>query len=203
MRPSPFSPLCNYTLHSYPCYPRPPGNLTAWEHDILDFLSHTGAAAYFQITTGSKQKHKLNTLNRAGLIYKYKLIGEYKLNIAASRPYNDIREILKSLVFAQLVIKLKNLDPNLQIFPGTFPVHAEIIFNSKTFPIIVTRAGDNLSILPSMVSNLDRVIIISETFDLTFNKIHIPARIALDKDLINSPSMFFHLPDGRNECVQI
>ncbi|HBK69349.1 MAG TPA: hypothetical protein DDZ91_11960 [Firmicutes bacterium] len=193
---SPFSTLKQYDLIAYPCYPRPPGNLSLWEMETLSFLEDVGAATYFQITSGSKQKRKLDSLNRAGLMYKYQLKGERSINIAASRPYSDLKTLLKTLVFTQLVIKLKESFP-VQIIPGSNFIHAYLAFNAKTFPVIIIRYGDNVSMLPLLVRSLERLIIISEKLEPEFNKISVPARIVLDKDLMDS--LIFYLPDGSKE----
>jgi len=197
---SPFSTLKPYGLIAYPCYPRPPGNLSSWEIETLSFLQDVGAAAYFQITSGSKQRKKLDSLNRAGLVYKYQLQGERSINVSASRPYSDLKNLLKTLAFTQLVVKLKELFL-VQIFPGSNFIHAYIAFNNKTFPVIVIRHGDNISMLPFLTHSLDRLIIVSETIEPEFNKISIPARIVLDADLMNS-SLIFYLPDGRIDNIK-
>ncbi len=194
---SPFSVRQNYKLVSYPCTPRPPGNITSWEEDILNFLSSVGAAAYFQIAPGSKQRKKLDSLYRSGLIYKYQLQGERNINIASSKPYGDLKELLKSLAFTQLVLTLKTTFPELQIIPGSNHIYANIILNQNSYPVIILRQDDNISALPFLINSLDRVIIVSESFYPEFNLIKIPARIAIDTDLLLNPK--FYLPDGREE----
>lgn len=194
---SPFSTRRKYKLIPYPCYPRPPGNLTAWETEILSLLDDVGAGAYFQIAPKGKQRRKLDSLSRAGLIYKYQLQGERSINISASRPYQDLKTLLKALAFTQLVIKLKEVTP-VQVFPGSNFIHSHLLFNNKTFPVMIIRHGDNISMLPFLTKQLDKLIIVSETLYPEFNKITIPTRILLDNDLINS-NILFYLPDGRIE----
>jgi len=197
---SPFSTLQKYELISYPYYPRPPGNLTSWEEETLSLLEDVGAGAYFQIAPKSKQRRKLDSLYRAGLIYKYQLKGERSINISASKPYDNLKTLLKTLAFTQLVIKLKDFFP-VQVFPGSNLIHAYITFNTKTFPVIVVRHGDNISMLPFLTNSLDRLIIVSETLYPEFNNISVPVRIVLDSDLVNS-SLVFYLPDGRAESIK-
>lgn len=194
---SPFSTLQKYELVSYPYYPRPPGNLTSWEEETLSFLEDVGAGAYFQIAPKSKQRKKLDSLNRAGLVYKYQLKGERSINVSASRPYKDLKTLLKALAFTQLVIKLKEFYP-VQVFPGSNFIHAHVQFNNNTFPVIVLRSGDDISMLPFLVKPLDKLIILSEKLHPMFERITIPTRILLDNDLINS-NILFYLPDGRVE----
>lgn len=194
---SPFSTRRKYKLNSYPCYPRPPGNLTTWETEILSLLDDVGAGAYFQIAPKGKQRRKLDSLSRAGLIYKYQLQGERSINISASHPYQELKTLLKSLAFTQLVIKLKEVTP-VQVFPGSNFIHSHLLFNNKTFPVMIIRHGDNISMLPFLTKQLDKLIIVSETLYPEFNKITIPTRILLDNDLINS-NILFYLPDGRIE----
>lgn len=194
---SPFSTLQKYELISYPYYPRPPGNLTSWEEETLSLLEDVGAGAYFQIAPKSKQRRKLDSLYRAGLIYKYQLKGERSINISASKPYDNLKTLLKTLAFTQLAIKLKEIYP-VQVFPGSNFIHAHIQFNNNTFPVIVLRSGDDISMLPFLIKPLDKLIIVSEKLHPDFNKITIPTRILLDNDLINS-NILFYLPDGRVE----
>ena len=194
---SPFSTLKKYQLISYPYYPRPPGNLTNWEAETLSLLDDIGAGAYFQIAPKGKQRRKLDSLNRAGLVYKYQLKGERSINVSASRPYQDLKTLLKALAFTQLVIKLKEMFP-VQVLPGSNFIHAHIAFNNKSFPVIIIRHSDNTSMLPFLANSLDRLIIVSETLHPIFNKITIPTRILLDNDLIKS-NISFYLPDGRIE----
>ena len=194
---SPFSTLRRYELISYPYYLRPPGNLSPWETETLSLLENVGAGAYFQIAPKSKQRKKLDSLNRAGLVYKYQLKGERSINISASKPYDNLKTLLKALAFTQLVIKLKDFFP-VQVFSGSNFIHAYIVLGDKTFPVIVLRSGDDISLLPFLVKPLDRLIIVSEKLHPIFEKITIPTRILLDNDLINS-NILFYLPDGRVE----
>lgn len=194
---SPFSILQPYEFKAYPYYPQTPGNLTSWESETLNFLNSVGAAAYFQIAT-EKQKRKLDTLNRVGLIRKYQLTGEQSMNIAAARPYKDISTLLKSLAFTQLILSLREYF-EVKIYPGENHIHAYIDFNNKTFPVIIVRHGENISLLPLLTNKLERVIILAETYHPEFNKLTIPARIGLDNELLKS--LVFRLPDGTIEEV--
>ena len=197
---SPFSTLKKYELITYPYYPHPPGNLSPWEEETLSLLEDIGAATYFQIAPKSKQRKKLDSLYRTGLVYKYQLKGERSINISASRPYDNLKTLLKALAFAQLVIKLKDFYP-VQVFPGSNLIHAYIVFNNNSFPVIVLRSGDDISMLPFLIKPLDKLIILSEKLHPDFNKIAIPTRILLDNDLINS-NILFYLQEGRIEKQQ-
>jgi hypothetical protein len=68
--------------------------------------------------------------------------------------------------------------------------------NGNHFPVIVFRESDAIPPLP----DLDRLIIISETFRPEFKKIKSPARIALDQEIL-SPLLTFYLPDGSKEVL--
>lgn len=193
---SPFSSEQKYTLQTYPYTARVPGNLTPWEQETLYFLKQVGAAAYFQITYKSKQKHKLDALNRAGLLRKYQLQGKSPINVAATRKY-EIPELLKTLIFTQLVLRLKENFPDLTISPGDNLVHSVLTFNERNFPVIVLRQSDNLYFFPKE----ERMIIISETFHPSFSKINTPVRIALDEELLSEDSLIFHLPDGSRQVL--
>lgn len=194
---SPFSTKQNYTLISYPTYPRPPGCLTTWDRETLEFLSQVGAAAYFQAAEKGRHRQKLDALHRAGLCYKYQLQGERNINVATSHPYHDLKDILKSLAFTQLVKELKKLTP-LEIQPGESPIHAVIYMNNQSFPVMTIRSGDSLTLLPFITRNLSRLILISEEYYPEFSKINIPARIALDEILL-SGDFYFLTPDGTPE----
>jgi hypothetical protein len=192
---SPFSTLQKYTLIAYPYTSRLPGNLTPWEVEQLEFLNQVGAASYFQLMSRSKHKKKLNTLSRAGLIRKYKLEGQTPMLVAASQPYSNVVTLLKALVFTQLVLTMRQKF-EIEIQPGDMLLHAVLKINGNHFPVIVFRESDAIPPLP----DLDRLIIISETFRPEFKKIKSPARIALDQEIL-SPLLTFYLPDGSKEVL--
>jgi hypothetical protein len=190
---SPFSPLQNYKLKAYPFTPNPPGHLNDWEKHVLEFLSATKAATYFQLCDHTRQKKKLNAMSRAGLVHKYQLQGQRNINIVSSVGFDNLDKLLRTLVFTQLVLKLKPRD----ILPGSNHIHAHIVLNN-VFPVIVLRHGDDPGLVPFITNRLDRVIIISEVFYSEFNKIKTPCRICLDQHLMQS-GLSFYLPDKRTE----
>lgn len=194
---SQFSALQNYKLKAYPTNLRPPGNLTAWDKETLSFLSQVGAAAYFQIAPKGRHRQKLDALHRAGLCFKYQLQGEKKINVSASRYYDNVKDILKSLIFTQLI---KQFQIPLEVTPGEGIIHAVIYINTNPYPVIVLRHGEPISLLPFMARNYERLIIISEKYYPEFDKITVPIRVALDENLL-SDDFCFILPGGRTEKI--
>lgn len=191
-KPSIFSTLNPYKLKAFPYRQQTPGNITSWETDILELLKDVGAAAYYQIAT-ERQYKKLDTLNRVGLLRKYQLINGEQINIIASHPYEDTTTILKSLVFTQLIINLRQ-NNQIKIYPGDAFVHSFIDLNDKIFPVIITRHGENYSLLPLLTKEFKRLIILAEDYHPEFNNIIVPTRIGIDSELLNG--LIFRMPDG-------
>lgn len=185
---SPFSMFNNYSLYAYPCRPRPPCNISQWEQGVLDFIASSGAAAYFQICFGSKQKRKLNGLSRAGLAYRYRLDGQRSINVLASKPYDDVDSLLRSLVFSQFLLKIKQWRP--LALEGDGPVHAYVSISGSQYPVIVFRATDNPIILPLLAGRFKRLFVLAEKYDPEFNKIKTPVKIILDDDLLSDDPLF-------------
>lgn len=195
---SPFSTRQNYTLKTFFNDVRTPNNITTWERETLSFLSQVGAAAYFQLASNNKQRDKLEALGRAGLCQRYLLQGEKNIKIASSKLYKDQADLLKALAFTQLV---KQLSVPMEITPGEGIIHAVIHINDRSFPVAVLRHNDPVSLLPFMVRNYNRLIIISEDYHPEFDKITIPVRIALDEALLSN-DFHFLLPGGRREYLR-
>lgn len=192
---SPFSTLQNYKLKAYPFNPNPPGHLNDWEKHVLEFLSATKAATYFQLCDHTRQKKKLNAMSRAGLVHKYQLQGQRNINVVSSVGFDNLDRLLRTLVFTQLALKLKPKD----ILPGSNHIHAHIVLNN-IFPVLVLRHGDDPGMVPFITNRLERVIILSETFYPEFNKIKTPCRICLDQDLLQDELTFYY-PDGRRDAI--
>jgi hypothetical protein len=192
---SPFSIRQNYRLKIFYTDIRTPNNITAWERETLSFLSQVGAAAYFQLASNNKQRKKLEAMGRAGLCHRYILQGERKLKAASSRFYKDKNDLLRALAFTQFV---KQLSVPMEITPGEGIIHAVIHMNSQSFPVAVLRYNDPVSVLPSIVRNYNRLIIISEDYYPEFDKITIPVRIALDEILLSN-DFYFLCPGGKKE----
>lgn len=180
----------------------------------MDLINQTGAAAYFQLISNQlsisrqhKLTNKLDSLNKVGLARKYQLIGDSEINIISSLPYTEPIDILKAIIFTQLVLKLKTLDPNIEIYlPDEKFVHANIKFMNSIFSVIIIRHTDNISILPFITSSLEKTIIVSEILESEFNRIKTPARIILDEDLFSQNPLIqipFYLPDGSIEKLAI
>lgn len=190
---SPFSSMQSYELISYPYYSRPICSITPWERNTINFLDEVGAAAYFQITYKDKQKKKLNALNRAGIIRKYELKANRPMLIAA-RKEHTLPELLKSLIFAQFIIKFRE-HFGVVIYPGDGTIHAVISTQSKDFPVLILRGTE-----PTILPPLDNLIIISETFRPEFQDISKPTRIFLDNDLF-ADTLVTYSPDGQKEIL--
>lgn len=190
---SPFSSMQNYELISYPYYPKPICSITPWEEGIINFLDEVGAAAYFQITYKDKQKKKLNALNRAGIIRRYELKADRPMLIAARREHT-LSELLKSLIFAQFIIKFRERFETT-IYPGDDLIHSVISTHKKNFPVLILRGTESTAVPP-----LENLVIISETFRPEFKDITKPARIFLDNDLFTE-TLTTYLPDGQKEIL--
>jgi hypothetical protein len=195
---SPFSTRQNYTLKTFFNDVRTPNNITTWERETLSFLSQVGAAAYFQLASNNKQRDKLEALGRAGLCQRYLLQGEKNIKIASSKLYKEPSSLLRTLVFTQLV---KQLSVPMEVTPGEGIIHSVIHINDQSFPVAVLRHNDSVSLLPFMVRNYNRLIIISEDYHPEFDKITIPVRIALDEALLSN-DFHFLLPGGRREYLR-
>lgn len=192
MPKSPFSLTCSYRVTSYPFRPRAPGHLSERDRVIITTTKTFGATSFFQLQQLWPHLHKNKTRNtakalaRCGLLALHRLeCEEYRMNVCTPGYFPGLDSVLRSLAFFQLYLRLRRIDPHLRACQAAFPLTGVILMNGKEFPVVVARQGDNLALLPYQVQNLERLIIVAESFDPVFQKIPCNCRIAFDADLLN------------------
>lgn len=192
--PSPFSPLCEYKVTSYPYIPRAPGHLSGRDEAILSAVSTFGAAAFFQLqqlfpgVNRNKVRRTAKTLARCGLLALHRLeCEEYRINVCTPSYFPGLDSVLRSMAFFQLYLRLKEMDPNVRACPAPPPLTGAVLMNNKEFPVVVARRGDVLNLLPFYVQTkkLKRLVIVAEVYDPVFRKIPCPCRVAFDDDLLD------------------
>lgn len=199
---SPFS-LLNYykasTINDHIIEPRFP---TPREIMLLNILRSCGTAASFQLENlwpNKEGRRKLKKLARQRIIARYKLNGKHKLNVYSLNPYLDLETALRQMAFAQLYIKMRLVMPCSATL-GPEPFTGLINLYGKPYPVLVIRKGDAVSMLPSKLPNVPRLIVVAE--ELTKLNLDMDYRITTDRDLMDKPLyLAFRLPDGSQEKV--
>lgn len=192
--PSPFSPLCGYKATSYPFIPRAPGNLSERDEIIISAVKTFGAAAFFQLqqlfpgVNRNKVRHTAKTLARCGLLALHRLeCEEYRINVCTPGYFPGLDNVLRSMAFFQLYLRLKEIDPNIRAYLTPPPLTGAVLLHKKEFPVVVARQGDSLNLLPFYVQNqkCERLVIVAEAYDPVFKKIPCPCRVAFDDGLLD------------------
>lgn len=211
---SPFSLCCNYNFESFP----PEKNkyvdnkrleLSTQEQMAVTIINAVGAVASFQLEdlcwSKNTCRQKLKILSRLGVINRHKLAGTYTLNVYTPGKFPGLDKTLRLLALAQLYTRMFKLQP-CSFMRADRPLDAYIKFLNVVFPVMVIRLNDSIKNLPLLVKalNLDRLIIVSDSFRPEFRSLDKRVRIAVDSDLISEPLFnAFLLPDGNRDWAKI
>lgn len=169
---SPFSHLCGYSVTQFARAQRGQMNLSPRDQTLICRIRLAGAAAFFQICERKRDRNKLKTLGRVGVLNLYRLEGQYRMNVASWEPLS-LDQLLRSLVLAQFLLL------SGAVFNGQ-----QVIFNGRAHELIIVRHGDAVP-----VERLERAnccLILAEEYAGWFDHIPSPAKILLDEDLISN-----------------
>jgi len=211
---SPFSSLCNYSIiYGAPVEPMA-ANLTDREKVAVEILENCGVAAGFQLESlwpPKKGGRALKRLARFGVVWRHRLEGEYTLNIytmPGSQPSAD--ECIRRMAIAELYRKAREVKP-ASIKPAEPPLAGILELGGAEFPLLVVRRGDGTRLLPQLLKNLPRLLVVAELsvpfssgaqrieqvfFQFPFLRecgMRIPLRVTTDERLMELPfsSLFF------------
>ena len=198
---SPFSLLNYYKVGTINDRIVEPYSPTPREIILLNILKSCSTVAGFQLETlwpSKEGRRRLKKLARQGIIARYKLNGKHKLNVYSLSPNLDIETALRQMAFAQLYIKMRLVMPCSATL-GPEPFTGLINLYGKPYPVLVIRKGDAVSMLPSKLPNVPRLIVIAEDF----TKLNLDNyRITTDRDLLDKPlHAAFRLPSGEPEEI--
>jgi len=210
---SPFSVLCGYKIDICNTLKRNDNLiLSNQEQAVVKIIKSLDAVASFQLEdlmwTKNTARRKLRRLSNYNIIGRYKLIGDYTLNVYTMNKLSDVDKVLRTLALNQLYIKMLKLAP-CSMLKSEKPLDAYIKFKEITFSVMVVRGNDNTKTLPFIVStrlltDINRLIIISEEFYPEYKTLDGRVRITTDRDLIERPLFdAFYLPDGRRDNAKI
>ncbi|MCL6478568.1 MAG: hypothetical protein K6T65_09125 [Peptococcaceae bacterium] len=202
-KPSPFSTLNNYKIlyctKKLVNLPEP----TPREIVLLNILRSCGVAAGFQLEGlwQGKGRKKLKKLASLGVIAHYKLKGLRSLNVYSLDLNLDLNIALRRMAFAQLYMRIREIMPcEAAVCP--MPLTGFLYFNSMSFPVLVLRKGDGTILLPKLLKDFKRLIVIAEEYKPY--DLGVDYRLTTDGDLLEKPlHRAFYLPDGtRREILQ-
>lgn len=199
---SPFSLLNFYKVNTINNQLIEPKALTPRETILLNILKSCGTAAGFQLEclwNNKEGRRKLKKLARQKIITRYKLDGQYKINVYSLNPVFELEEALKQMAFAQLYIKMRLVMPCSATL-GPEPFTGLINLRGKPYPVIVIRKGDTTSTLAAKLINVPRLIVVAEEY-VKLN-LGVEYRITTDRDLLEKPlHSVFCMPDGSREKI--
>lgn len=152
--------------------------------------------------TSKKSRAELKSLARWGIIWEHVLEGERKLNIYTPPGYiPDPDRAIREMALAELYLKIREIAP-CYIKPTQPPLTGILHYQTVEFNILVIRTGDNLKILPHLLKDIPRLMIVAEKYDPVFKLI--PSRIATDYALASMPlEDAFIKPDGTPSKAKI
>lgn len=125
----PFSLSCNFKVQSMVRTKRSPGYLTPFEELVCSLVTATGAVAISQVCANSKQKHKLKSLARLGILAMHRLEGYYNgypviHNVLTPGSFPGLVQVLKRLAVTHLLILL-DYPPAVCISDEEFVIYLE------------------------------------------------------------------------------
>ncbi|MCF8010870.1 MAG: hypothetical protein K9L17_08165 [Clostridiales bacterium] len=195
---SPFSLLNNYKIREQRSKKNEITDFTVQEFITLNVIDSVGAVAPYQLEWlwGKKSRKKLNSLSAKGYMAKILLSGRKDLAVYTLQNQNNIDSLLRKLVFAQLYTKFREVVSVEASIKCTRPFSG-VINIGKVFPVLVLRKGDSTSILPDILKNVPRLLVVMENFKEI--KLEVPFRVATDFSLMQSIDKAFFKPDGTPE----
>ena len=126
-----FSQSCNFQVRSYVKQKRSPGYLTPFEEKVCSLVHTTGAVAVSQVCKNSKQKQKLKTLARLGILAMHYLEGNHNglpvtHVVLTPGPFPGLLPVLKRLAVTDLIIYLE-YPPAVCVHDGEFIIYLDDI----------------------------------------------------------------------------
>ncbi|MCS5696976.1 hypothetical protein NZJ93_12890 [Desulfofundulus thermocisternus] len=172
---------------------------------VLNIIKQCRTVSSMQIGrfwTSNKSRQALKRLARWGIIWEHVLEAERKLNIYTPPGYiPDPDRAIREMALAELYLKIREIAP-CYIKPAQPPLTGIILYRAVEFNVLVCRAGDNNALLPFLLKEIPRLIIIAENIDPVFK--NLPCRITTDFALQTLPlEDAFFKPDGTPSKAKI